>query len=42
VAAAVGGFVGFIFSVKLAAIAWGVAVQLWSAYPARIVTENAE
>jgi hypothetical protein len=42
VAAAVGGFVGFIFSVKLAAIAWGVAVQLWSAYPARVVTENAE
>jgi len=42
VAAAIGGFVGIIFSLKLAAIAWGVAVQLWSAYPTRVVIENAK
>jgi hypothetical protein len=42
VAAALGGFAGFIFSLKLGVIVWGTAVQLWGARPARAVTENAE
>ncbi|HEV1991929.1 MAG TPA: hypothetical protein VGR34_03580 [Candidatus Dormibacteraeota bacterium] len=37
VAAGAGGFVGVIFSLKLASVAWGVAARLWSAYPARVV-----
>ena len=40
-AAGVGGFVGAIFTLKLAAGAWGVAAHVWSAYPARVVTGNA-
>ena len=39
-AAGAGGFVGVIFSLKLAAAAWGMAAQLWSVYPARVITEN--
>ncbi|GAC1474953.1 MAG: hypothetical protein PVSMB3_13240 [Candidatus Dormibacteraceae bacterium] len=38
-AAGLGGVFGFILSVKLGAIAWGVAAQLWSAYPAGVVTD---
>ena len=41
-AAGSGGVVGFIFSVKLGAIAWGVAAQLWSAHPAGVVTETTD
>jgi hypothetical protein len=40
-AASLGGFVGVTFSFKLAAGAWGVVAHLWSMYPARVVTENA-
>ena len=40
-AAGAGGFVGVIFSLKLAAGAWGMAAQLSSAYPSRVITENA-
>ena len=38
-AEAIGGFVGFIFSFKLAAIAWGVAEQV---YQVAVVVENAD
>jgi hypothetical protein len=41
VAAGVSGLVGVTFSLKLAAGAWGVVAHLWSAYPARVVTEYA-
>jgi len=41
VAAGVGGLVGVTFSLKLAAGAWGVVAYMWSAYPARVVTQNA-
>lgn len=37
-AAGLGSFVWVIFSLKLVTGAWGVAAQLWSAYPARVVT----
>jgi hypothetical protein len=40
-AAGAGGFVGVIFSLKLVAGALGMAAQLRSAYPSRVVTENA-
>jgi hypothetical protein len=40
-AAGGGGFIGVILSLKLAAGAWGVAAHLWSVYPGRVVTVNA-
>lgn len=42
VAAGAGGFVGVVFSLKLAAGAWGVAAQLSGAYPAHVVTGNVD
>ena len=41
VAAGLGGFVGIIFSLKLAAGACGVAAHLWSVYPAPVVSDTA-
>jgi hypothetical protein len=41
VAAALGGVVGVIFSLKLVAGAWGVVAHLWSAYPAPVVSDTA-
>jgi len=41
VAAALGGFAGIIFSLKLAAGAWGVVAHLWSGYPAPVVSDSA-
>ena len=42
IAEAVGSFIGFIFSLKLGAIAWGVAAQLWSTYHVGVVADNAD
>jgi len=41
VAAGLGSFAGIIFSLKLAAGAWGVLAHLWSAYPAPVVSDTA-
>jgi hypothetical protein len=41
VVAGLGSFVGFIFSLKLVAGAWGVVVHLLSAHPARRIAGNA-
>jgi hypothetical protein len=41
VAAAIGSFVGVVFSLKLAVGAWGVAAHLWSAYPDPVISDAA-
>jgi hypothetical protein len=41
VAAGLGSLVGIVFSLKLAAGAWGVVAHLWSAYPAPVISDAA-
>ena len=41
VAVGLGSVVGVTFSLKFVAVVWAAAAHLWSAYPARVVTENA-